>query len=385
MEQVRRRAISVLDGLNSEDAAPSGEDFFWLDRRRSKRPLDTNASDSCRFFQRNGFLYIPNFVSRDECYRMKECMAELVKTNWNPNDEIDSFGTGKEQNTARGDYFLESSDKIHYFAEPCALEQEDETASTGKKSVRLRPEYKGNKITALNKAGHSLHMHYGVFREYALSTKVRDLVIELGWRDPVVPQSMYIFKQGRTGGAVHSHQDSTFLFTEPYQSCLGLWLALDDATLENGCLWVRPKSHLEAVRRQYKRNPLHFGTAAISARSNTAEGEASEQMFVMEGLYEHEITWDGNLPGTDESDVDTMKALLDAGFVPIECKAGDLLAFCGELDHLSLPNKSENARHTFQLHLVEGPNESVVWSESNWLQYEGGKPFQRLIGAELKS
>ena len=33
-------------------------------------------------------------------------------------------------------------------------------------------------------------------------------------------------------------QDSTFLFTEPHQTCLGLWLALDDATLENGCLWA---------------------------------------------------------------------------------------------------------------------------------------------------
>jgi phytanoyl-CoA hydroxylase len=52
---------------------------------------------------------------------------------------------------------------------------------------------------------------------------------------------------------------STFLFTEPRQSCSGLWLALDDATLLNGCLRVRPKSHHEpgasAIQTQTK---LHY-------------------------------------------------------------------------------------------------------------------------------
>jgi hypothetical protein len=32
---------------------------------------------------------------------------------------------------------------------------------------------------------------------------------------------------------------------------------LHDANPLNGCLWVRPKSHQEAVRRQFKRNEQH--------------------------------------------------------------------------------------------------------------------------------
>ena len=63
------------------------------------------------------------------------------------------------------------------------------------------------------------------------------------------------------------------------------------------------------------------------------------------------------------------KSLLDAGFVPVECKAGDLVTFCGTLDHLSLPNYSTSTRHTFQLHLIEGPDAGVTWSPQNWLQY----------------
>ncbi len=38
------------------------------------------------------------------------------------------------------------------------------------------------------------------------------------------------------------HQDGTFLFNEPLK-IMGVWIALEDATLENGCLWFIPGSH----------------------------------------------------------------------------------------------------------------------------------------------
>jgi phytanoyl-CoA hydroxylase len=70
---------------------------------------------------------------------------------------------------------------------------------------------------------------------------------------------------------------------------------------------------------------------------------------------------------------------LKEGFVPVEVKAGDLVTFCGTLDHLSLPNFSNLQRHTFQLHLVEGPKEGITWSPCNWLQYPPDVPFFRLV------
>jgi phytanoyl-CoA hydroxylase len=323
-------------------------------------------SHNCHFFDTTGFFHSRAFASLAECAAMKQQMEELV-SDWNPDEQsLDSFGTGTEENTKRGDYFLESSDKIHFFTEPTALDKD---------GTSLLPEYRDSKMTALNKVGHALHLTPGAFSDYCLSAKIRDLVLDLGWQDPVVPQSMYIFKQALMGGVVTSHQDSTFLFTTPKQSCLGLWLALDDATLDNGCLWVRPKSHREAARRQFKRNPAHFGSAAIESRSNNAGGDSSQPKLVMDDLYEHEdIPWDGSVPKNG------WKGLLETGFVPVECKAGDLVVFGGELDHLSLPNGSDHPRHTFQLHLVEGPEASVTWSPSNWLQYPEGRPFLRLLG-----
>jgi phytanoyl-CoA hydroxylase len=52
---------------------------------------------------------------------------------------------------------------------------------------------------------------------------------------------MYIFKGAKIGGEVLPHTDNTYLFTNPL-SCIGFWLALHDATTENGCLWGVPGS-----------------------------------------------------------------------------------------------------------------------------------------------
>ena len=339
--------------------------------------LDDKNRYTC--LQQHGFVLAKQFCSPAEYQAMREEMQRLVDMDWDPAVSLDSFGTDDKANTARGDYFLESADKIHFFAEPTALET---NAATGHQV--LKAEFDGTRrMQALNKVGHALHLDKSTaFGQYFRSAKLAQLVKdELKWQDPVVPQSMYIFKQALQGGAVNSHQDSTFLFTTPRQTCLGLWLALDDSTVENGCLWVRPGSHKEAVRRQYCRNPDHFGSAAIEARSNEATGDTKQApKFIMQQLDDEQtaVTWEGKLPDGGWS------GLFQVGFVPIECQAGDLVVFTGTLDHLSLPNFSDRARHTFQLHLVEGPDAGVTWSPSNWLQYPSGKPFVKMTTTSSK-
>ena len=63
-----------------------------------------------------------------------------------------------------------------------------------------------------------------------------------GLVDPAIIQSMYIFKNPRVGGEVCPHQDASFLWIEPLK-LYGVWLPVDDATEENGCLWFIPGSH----------------------------------------------------------------------------------------------------------------------------------------------
>ena len=81
------------------------------------------------------------------------------------------------------------------------------------------------------------------FLEQPLVKQVATQVI--GIAKPSLVQSMYIFKQPNIGGEVSPHIDSTFLYTDP-PTCHALWFALEDATIDNGCLWLYPGSHIRA-------------------------------------------------------------------------------------------------------------------------------------------
>jgi len=277
---------------------------------------------------------------------MMQAMATLIE-GWTPQSHV--FRTDSQQEKAQGSdsYFLDSADQIHFFLEKDALDE------TGQLKSGLA------KADALNKVGHGLHVRDETFRTYAQSQKVAKLVRTLGYKAPVLPQSMYIFKQAILGDAVTSHQDSSFLFTEPRPTCLGLWLALQDATLDNGCLWARPGSHKEPVRRHFARNPAYFANPGSGA-----------PMMTFKQLHDGAaVPWEGGMPQpTPEA----------AGFVAAPIKQGDLFVIHGQVDHLSLPNTSPHSRHTFQLHLIEGPDAGVKWSEENWLQYPAGTSFPRL-------
>lgn len=316
------------------------------------------SSERRRKFEQDGFLLLKGFASKGECQKMKARMEELVDA-WDPQAEkLTKFSTDvKDQLEMQGasDYFLDSADRIHFFIEKDA---EDEDGKI-KKSV--------SKARSLNKVGHGLHVADPVFREYSQSSKVAELVAELGWRDPVLPQSMYIFKQPATGSEVTSHQDSSFLYTTPRPTCMGLWLALDDATLENGCLWARPGSHKEAVRRIFVRNPEYF-----------EGGNRKATQLIFENLDDGKVPpweWEGKMPAGFEP---PSSGLREKGFAALECEAGDLVVIHGQIDHLSLANTSSKPRETFQLHLVEGPGEGITWSPRNWLQYPAGKAFPSL-------
>ena len=361
----------------------------WVRGDISLNPSSSSwhPSDRCRTFDELGYLLIPQFATSEEVQSMKIEMVRLVQNEWFPGgkDTTAVFRTDDKQIQAQGhsDYFLDSADRIHYFAEVDAVDP-----TTG----ALKPEYLSNKnntknkIRALNKAGHGLHLQQNssAFASYTTSSKVGSLLRELGWVDPVVPQSMYIFKQAsgvKGGGEVTSHQDSTFLHTEPRQTCIGLWLALDDATLTNGCLWVRPGSHHEKLRRRFVRNPKHFGSAlAYDDNNDTAAGvgDRSEPQMIFNSVnINNSVPWEGKLPDNSLS-APECKGLYDAGFIPVPCSAGDLVAFVGTMDHLSLPNTSNGARHTFQLHCVEGEGAGVTWSKTNWLQYPAESTFMKL-------
>lgn len=110
-------------------------------------------------------------------------------------------------------------------------------------------------------------------------------------------QSMLFIKaEGKPGQAWH--QDEYFIPTRD-RSLTAIWIAIDDATVHNGCLWVLPGSHRPGV------------------------------------LYPEKDIDDDRFDCTTEA---YHFPYADAEAVPVELKAGSAVVFNGYLLHRSLPN-----------------------------------------------
>jgi len=284
------------------------------------------SDEQVKAYERDGFLVLAKFLTEEQCDALKRRMSDLI-AQWKPEDYLSVFSTDEAGNLGRDTYFFDSADRISFFCEPKAV------ADDGKSLVNA-------KHLCINKVGHALHEKDEVFHQLSFSDKVKNVSKSLGYKHTVVPQSMYIFKQPFVGGEVTLHQDSTFLYTAPRQSCLGMWFALEDATEENGCLWAVPGSH-------------KLGTETHFAREKDENGRVSMGFRRLR-------------PAPSEVQLTPLCAL--------PMKKGDMVLIHGDLYHMSKENTSPKSRHSYQLHMVEGPEEGCIWSALNWMQRDSEFP-----------
>ncbi len=271
-------------------------------------------------FERDGYLVLPGFVPAERCDALRARMAEMLEA-FEPAEVATIFST-RELSHAQDRYFLESGDKIRFFFEEEAFDAEG----------RL----KQSKARSINKVGHALHDLDPVFDDFSRQLALAELVAELGVAQPLLLQSMYIFKQPRIGGEVGCHQDASFLTTEP-ASVIGLWFALEDATIENGCLYAAPGGHKGPLRSWFVRHDI-------------GGPDDRTEMVALDPTP---------LPAKE--------------LVPLEVPKGTLVVLHGLLPHGSAPNRSASSRHAYTLHVIDG---RCTWRPDNWLQRAPEMPLR---------
>jgi len=272
------------------------------------------TKDQIRQFHSDGYLVLRDFKSQDELDNLRRTALAIV-------DDFDaethkSIFTTENQTEVLDEYFKGSGDKVRCFFEADAFDA----------SGHL----KQSKALSINKIGHAMHDLVPDFENFSRDKRLAEIFQKLGNDDPKIWQSMYIFKQPKIGGAVDWHQDATFFYTEPV-SVITLWFAIDDATLENGCLWVSQsgadfplKERFELIDNRLQMTPLD------------------------------ETPW----PTTHDA-------------IALEVPAGTLILFKGHLPHYSAPNKSNNARHAYTMHVTDG---RADYAPSNWIQRSADFP-----------
>lgn len=274
--------------------------------RTLKRGFAVLSAQQVADYHSNGYLVLPRFVPISDTNRLKAQALALIAA-WQPPKQTHVFTT-KEQQRQNTDYFMASSANISFFLE-------DGAQDASGNLIR-------GKEVSINKIAHAMHDLDPVFAGLSYRREYREIVGQLGYRKPVIVQSMYIMKPPGLGGEVVPHQDSSYIISEP-PSCMGIWLAVEDATVGNACLYAIPGSHKNGTLRHWVR------------RNN-------EMVMTNEKQY------------------------TTSGGQCVEAPQGTVVLLHGDLVHWSSHNHSSTSRHAYTLHLVE--SDQCTWSPDNWLQ-----------------
>ncbi|MBI1216281.1 MAG: phytanoyl-CoA dioxygenase family protein [Alphaproteobacteria bacterium] len=235
----------------------------------------------------------------------------------NPVGALDAEHDAQQDTSQREDfvttpYFQASAGKVHVFFEKIAG------------------------VSVVNRIGHGLHLHPalgGIGAAVFRNPRLHALLRALGYRRPVCLLSVYIPKHPHGhGSAVRPHQESTFAHTRPLSACV-LWVALEDATVENACMYGLPGSH---------RLPLKFVSRVDHAR----------------GRREYVQLDDAFIPPFEAQ-------AANGPYEPVEVRAGGAVLFHGNFVHCSPRNISSRARPALSFQFIE--TRGAEFSPFNWI------------------
>jgi ectoine hydroxylase-related dioxygenase (phytanoyl-CoA dioxygenase family) len=140
-----------------------------------------------------------------------------------------------------------------------------------------------------------------LFREHLYNPLICEAVAELIPADTLrVWHDQIQYKPARTGGPTNWHQDHPYWPIIQPADLISAWVALEDADVENGCMWMVPRSHQWGPHKGGT-----IGTIADGFKPNydpalVPAGERVEwvpcPVKAGEAMFHHCLTWHGSPP-----------------------------------------------------------------------------------------
>ena len=170
---------------------------------------------------------------------------------------------------------------------------------------------------------HFPHKISNVLHGYLFNRRIVDVLTRIVSRNIKCMQSMLFVKgPGKAGQAWH--QDEYYIPTRD-QSLVGVWIAIDDATVDNGCLWIipgRPGYIMPRVKNE-SREYADVDTIDVTSRCND--------------------------------------------MIPVEVKSGSVVFFNGYTLHSSLRNKTTDCFRTALVNHYMSAESMLPWDQDGKL------------------
>ena len=125
----------------------------------------------------------------------------------------------------------------------------------------------------------------------ALMGVVRRIIGE----EPMLFQDMALLKPPRVGIEKPWHQDHAYFNLELRTRVVGVWIALDQATIGNGCMLVKPGSHLQGPVVHFKRRDWQICDADVDPLGTLAVPLEPGGCLFFSSLMQH-----GTAPNTSD-------------------------------------------------------------------------------------
>ena len=204
------------------------------------------------FFEKEGYLVVEDLLSAAEVER---CQTEIHR--------------------------------LHQFAAGQESDAEKEQAEVARRHVQREPfahdETQADNLPVLRKAENT-RQYSDVFRDLAQHPKLISVVQELIGIDLLLFRSTLMFKPAFHGSSHGLHQDSAYWPMEP-PNLVTVSIALNDATVENGCFKVIPRSHLWGM--QSWGHIARQQGAELTDRTEVAEQQMDVPLSAGSGLFFH--------------------------------------------------------------------------------------------------